>query len=196
FQRILGAMHLLGLAEPRVVIETQYGRLKPFIDGQPVDMLVLSEVAAELMAVESALLQSRSLDEARHVRAVSYALKQAMETAIRETRGALERAKEAIAAYMEKDLDRDRLLHAPAMLGEVRGTLALLQMQQASHIVAGAQRYVAHDLLLAADRQPDMAALDALANALTSVEYYLERMAEEADEFLDLILEAGVDSVA
>ena len=196
FDRVLSAMIVLGLVEPLEVFKAQYERLKPYIAGDAVEIQVLSEVAAEMVAVESALLQSRSLDEARHVRAISYALNQATETAVREARGALEHAKEAIAIFIEKEeRDYDKLSNVPAMLGEVRGTLTLIGMPKASHVIASCQRYIAQNLV-ARHEEPSFELMNALADALTSVEYYLERMSEEHDEYVDLILEVGVDSVA
>ena len=76
----------------------------------------------------------------------------------------------------------------PELIDMVRGSLFILQLSRPAEILAGAGRYVS-ERLLAGQHRPDWQEMDTLADVITSVEYYLERVANDAhggDNILDI----------
>src|SRR5690606_5865906 len=76
---------------------------------------------------------------------------------------------------------------ACVLLNSVRGSLQMLPLQRAALLVAGCRDYLQEQLIDAAI-VPDWLALDALADVVTSVDYYLERLADDDSDRSEGIL--------
>ena len=90
-----------------------------------------------------------------------------------EAKSGLSLAKRAITAYLESDGDKLHLANVPSSLQLVRGGLWFLDQQQAAKQVAACATYIQEKMLEASD-MPAESQMDTLADALTSLEYYLE----------------------
>ncbi|MCS5514966.1 Hpt domain-containing protein [Pseudomonas qingdaonensis] len=89
-----------------------------------------------------------------------------------EAHGVLQ-AKDLIADCLEAGWDRLRLQPLPGLFTQIRGALAMLMLPRAAALVRRCHDYVETHLLYA-ERLPDNAALDHLADALCSLELYLQ----------------------
>src|SRR5690606_34447573 len=79
-------------------------------------------------------------------------------------------------------------------LTQVRGGLAMIPLERAAGLLEACNGYI-QDQLLARKAVPDWQSLDTLADAITSVEYYLERLSEDCGTQGDLILDVAEDSL-
>src|SRR5690554_6439413 len=80
------------------------------------------------------------------------------------------------------------------LLHSIRGGLSLVPLERASAMLTSAEQYVT-EVLLHGKRVPDWRELDTLADAVTSIEYYLERLADGITDN-DSILRLAEDSFA
>ncbi|CAH0215364.1 hypothetical protein SRABI70_02095 [Pseudomonas sp. Bi70] len=90
-----------------------------------------------------------------------------------EARAGLALAKRAITAYLESSGDRMHLSNVPFSLQAVRGGLWFLGQERAALLVAACADYIQAQML-DSEQMPAEARLEVLADALSSLEYYLE----------------------
>jgi chemosensory pili system protein ChpA (sensor histidine kinase/response regulator) len=96
---------------------------------------------------------------------------------LRESRNTLEQVKSAIVNFIASQWDTREIEHVPGLLHSIRGGLSLIPLDRVAAMLASAERYIS-DVLLGSKQVPDWKQLDILADAVTSIEYYLERLAE------------------
>src|SRR5690606_13755510 len=97
-------------------------------------------------------------------------------------------ARQAFVAFVETNWDHAELAEVPRLLGEVSGALQMLDLPQPAHYLAGVSAYTERELIGKA-RVPSGRQLDTLADALASLEYYLEALREQRpnrDDILDV----------
>lgn len=97
-------------------------------------------------------------------------------------------AREHFVAFIETNWQHDQLTDVPRLLGEVAGALRMLELQLPADYTEGVSRYVATELL-SRHRIPSGRQLDTLADAMASLEYYLEALRERRpnrDDILDI----------
>lgn len=114
---------------------------------------------------------------------------------IAECRENLEQAKDAIIEFVANQWDRSCLEQVPETLHGVEGSLAMVPLPRAADIVGACRRYVGEQLLTS-DAVPDWQVLDTLADAITSIDYYLERIVEPGEQGDARILLVAEESVA
>ncbi|WP_273205700.1 Hpt domain-containing protein [Marinobacter subterrani] len=112
---------------------------------------------------------------------------------LRESRNTLEQVKSAIVNFIASQWDTREIEHVPGLLHSIRGGLSLIPLERVADMLASAERYIT-DVLLDSKQVPDWKQLDILADAVTSIEYYLERLAEGIGEN-DSILRVAEDSL-
>ncbi len=106
----------------------------------------------------------------------SFARNQLIEARIvvnEEAKSGLSLAKRAITSYLESDGDKMHLANVPSSLMLVRGGLLFLDQERAAEQVGACANYI-QARMLEAETMPSEQQLDTLADALTSLEYYLE----------------------
>jgi chemotaxis protein histidine kinase CheA len=113
-----------------------------------------------------------------------------------EARGALTLAKRAITAFMESDYDKLHLANLPATLHSIWGGLQMVDDPAAADVLARVAASI-QDRLLDAREAPPMQVLEALADALTSLEYYIESIGKREESNADLLrlAESSLDDV-
>ncbi len=99
---------------------------------------------------------------------------------IRESRNGLELAKEAVVNFVANQWHIDYLKELPELLASIQGSLIIAELDRAARILKSSERFVSEQLL-DDPHAPDWQTLDALADSLTSVDYYLERCASDFD---------------
>src|SRR5690606_378991 len=86
-------------------------------------------------------------------------------------------ARQAFVAFVETSWDHAELVEVPRLLQEVAGAMAMLELPQAAAYLAGVRMYTEVELL-GRKRVPNGRQLDTFADALASLEYYLEALRE------------------
>lgn len=94
---------------------------------------------------------------------------------IAESRSGLSLAKRAISSYLESDRDLMHLTNVPATLQSVAGGLSFLMIERGAEVLRACGQYI-DQRMLNTEQQPPMADLETLADAISSVDYYLESL--------------------
>lgn len=197
-KQIADTLAVLGFGQPRKVIADQLDVVNSLAKGQgePSDA-VLMDVAGALLYVEATLAgmvgptQDGGREES-HLPTTDVA--QIHQLVIKEARNGLEQAKDAIIEFIASQWNHEHLARVPELLTQVRGGLAMIPLQRAADLLNACNRYI-QEQLLARKAVPNWQNLDTLADAITSVEYYLERLAEDHATQGDLILDVAEESL-
>jgi chemosensory pili system protein ChpA (sensor histidine kinase/response regulator) len=197
-KRVADTMAVLGIGELRKRVLEQGAVLERFVQSHSeLSPDQLMAVASNILAVENALdnLTDQSTQADLPAEA-DVTLSRAKESVLRESRNGLEHAKDAIIEYIASQWDRSHLQTVPDTLRGIRGGLEIMPLPRPARILGACARYV-EEQLLAEDAAPQWSSLDTLADAITSVEYYLERLSSGVrKEENDLLLGVAEDSVA
>jgi chemosensory pili system protein ChpA (sensor histidine kinase/response regulator) len=184
FKQIGDTMGMLGLGTPRKVILEQFEVLNKFVaDQKPANNTELMDIAGALLYVEASLvgLSDRfGAGEASTPEVMQ--LNDAQQVVLKESKNLVEQIKEKIVEYI-KVTDLSLLGEAADLLMNLRGTLVMVPQVEAADI----SRSCSNILQKHVDSQDKPADLlmHALAEALSGIEYFLERL-EENSHSVDL----------
>ncbi|MCH8499015.1 MAG: chemotaxis protein [Marinobacter sp.] len=113
-------------------------------------------------------------------------LKEALYVVADEARAALTLAKRAITAFIESDYDKLHLANLPTTLHSIWGGFMVLDDPEAANVLARIAESIQKRLLDSKDI-PSQMVLEAMADALTSMEYYIETVGKRDGRNLDLL---------
>ncbi|MDQ0701259.1 chemosensory pili system protein ChpA (sensor histidine kinase/response regulator) [Pseudomonas sp. W3I7] len=198
-RQIADTLAVLGFGQPRKVIIDQLAVVLSLVQGhrEPNDA-VLMDVAGALLYVEATLagmvgtVEPESREESR---LPTTDLTQIHQLVIRESCQCLRQAKELVIDCIEADWDRQRLESLPELLSQVRGALAMIPLPRAASLMRGCTDYVDEQLMVN-DAPPTQAQLAHFAEVISSLEYYLERMLQDADAAGERVLELATQGLA
>ena len=203
-QQVANTMAVLGLGLPRKVIEDQILTIDQVVGEAAVpEDEVLMEMAGALLYVEATLRgysEDSGAAEADNQRTddtfvmPKEQIDDAHEAVIREARNGLEQAKTDIVEYIASQFDKAEIQGVPERLQSIRGGLQIIPLDRAAALLNDCAHFI-QDQLLVNDLPPDWGQLDTLADAITSIEYYLERITEGSRDN-DMILEVAELSLA
>ncbi len=189
--RVTSTLGLLRQEALRTELETQSAVLQRLLDGTLVaDDELLMGIAGAVLAVESALrdwgatipvekadapdeqLPGHEISpqaEAEHRRVVRQVMKEAKEQLVR--------LRESINTFLSEPQDRQVLEPLPQALHEVIGSLTLLSYKRAALVLRACKLFI-EQRLQGAQVLPAGEELDAFADAVMSIEYYMEAFVE------------------
>ncbi|WP_417568249.1 Hpt domain-containing protein [Marinobacter sp.] len=203
-RQVANTLAVLGLGIPRKVVTEQVELVEKLsAQTEQVDDGTLMDIAGALLYVEASLAgldaegrRQAPIDEATDtpINLGSRELGEASGALLRESRNTLEQVKSAIVNFIASQWDTREIEHVPGLLHSIRGGLSLIPLDRVADMLASAERYIT-EVLLDSKQVPDWKQLDILADAVTSIEYYLERLAEGIGEN-DSILRVAEDSLA
>ncbi|RKR79019.1 chemotaxis protein [Marinobacter nauticus] len=155
----------------------------------------LYRLADSVLGVEDAVMQivtrgitseTDALAGADRSRDESVYLQEAIWVVADEARSALTLAKRAITAFIESDYDKLHLANLPGTLRSIWGGLQMVDDPIAADVIARVATSI-QERLLDAREAPASQVLEALADALTSLEYYIEGVGRREDRNIDLL---------
>lgn len=198
-RQIADTLAVLGFGQPRKVIIDQLAVVLSLAQGQrePNDA-ILMDVAGALLYVEATLagmvgtVEPESPEDAR---LPTTDLTQIHQIVIKEARICLQQAKDMIVDYIDADWDRQHLQPLPALLTQVRGALAMIPLNRAASLVEACNGFIREHLLLD-PHEPGWEQLDHLADVISSLEYYLERLSEDPQAPGEQLLDVAQKSLA
>ncbi|MCU1762688.1 Hpt domain-containing protein [Pseudomonas sp. 14P_8.1_Bac3] len=198
-RQIADTLAVLGFGQPRKVIIDQLAVVLSLAQGQrePNDA-ILMDVAGALLYVEATLagmvgtVEPESQEDSR---LPTTDLTQIHQIVIKEVRICLQQAKDMIVDYIDADWDRQHLLGLPALLSQVRGALAMIPLSRAASLIDACNHFIREHLLPYPDA-PDWEELDSLADVITSLEYYLERLSDDPEAAGEQLLDVAEKSLA
>ncbi|CAI8800811.1 Hpt domain-containing protein [Pseudomonas serbica] len=198
-RQIADTLAVLGFGQPRKVIIDQLAVVLSLAQGQRApDDAILMDVAGALLYVEATLagmvgtVEPESQEDSR---LPTTDLTQIHQIVIKEARICLQQAKDMIVDYIDADWDRQHLQALPALLTQVRGALAMIPLSRAASLIETCNQFIREHLLLEPG-QPGWQALDSLADAITSIEYYLERLSDDPAAPGEQLLDVAQRSLA
>ncbi|MDN3650654.1 Hpt domain-containing protein [Reinekea marina] len=196
-QQLCDTMAVVGLGNPRRVLGEQITEINDTISkASEVSDLQLMDIAGALVYVE-ATLKGIATDESSfdsQASATQSDINNAHDALLREARNGLEQIKDAVVEFIGNHFDHARLEDATNQLTTIRGGLSMVPLHEAADILKCVQNYVEQKLI--GDRyQPQWDELDALADALVGVEYYLERIFRDGSGTNVELLERAAESV-
>ncbi|WP_095049472.1 Hpt domain-containing protein [Pseudomonas sp. Irchel s3h9] len=198
-RQIADTLAVLGFGQPRKVIIDQLAVVLSLAQGQrePNDA-ILMDVAGALLYVEATLagmvgtVEPESPEDSR---LPTTDLTQIHQIVIKEARICLQQAKDMIVDYIDADWDRQHLQPLPALLTQVRGALAMIPLNRAASLVEACNGFIREHLLLD-PHEPGWEALDHLADVISSLEYYLERLSDDPQASSEQLLDVAQKSLA
>jgi len=181
-RQIADTLAVLGFGQPRKVIIDQLAVVLSLAQGQrePNDA-ILMDVAGALLYVEATLagmVGTVETESAEDAQLPTTDLTQIHQIVIKEARICLQQAKDMIVDYIDADWDRQQLQALPALLTQVRGALAMIALSRAASLIEACNGFIREHLLLD-PHEPGWQQLDALADVISSLEYYLERWGDD-----------------
>lgn len=192
---------VLGFAQPRKVILDQIETIAG-LTAQTIELndATLMDIAGALLYLEATLSgmagQDDSEEQVSEQNLVPTTDVAKLHKAVfKEARTGLEQAKDHIIAFIATKWNHEHLEEVPNLLTQVRGGLEMIPLNRAARLVDSCCKYVENELL-AQQKVPSWQDLDCLADAITSVEYYLERLFEEHESKNDAILDMAQQSLA
>ncbi|WP_397450435.1 Hpt domain-containing protein [Pseudomonas sp. NA-150] len=198
-RQIADTLAVLGFGQPRKVIIDQLAVVQGLAQGQrEADDAALMDVAGALLYVEATLAGmvgtvEPASAEGSHLPTTD--LSQIHQLVIKEARIGLQQAKDMIIDYIDGPWNRQRLTPLPALLVQVRGALVMIPLARAASLLAACNEYIqAH--LLTGETPPSWSQLDSLAEAITGIEYYLERLGEDHEAPGEQVLDKAQVSLA
>jgi len=202
-QQVANTMAVLGVGLPRKVIEEQIVIIDQLVaQAELPEDEIFMEIAGALLYVEASLsgygnetgkAESASQHGATFIMPKEQ-IDNAHEAVIREARNGLEQAKTDIVEYIASQFDKAEIQDVPARLQSIRGGLQIIPLDSAAALLNNCSRFISEQLLQQ-QTAPDWGQLDTLADAITSIEYYLERLTEGSRDN-DMILEVAELSLA
>ena len=185
--RISDTLAMLGLGDLHKIIQDQNRNVNEIIQsGAQPSEVSLMEIASALLYVESSLegVQSASgnkalgdKDRENDSLLPPSEQRQLNNLVIGEASKLVTQVKEAFNTYALETANRETIKTTPDMLEQVRGVLAILNLDRAANLLYAAIDYIRNQLVRE-DIEPNRKALDLLADIITSVEYFLEAVAE------------------
>ncbi|MEM1230936.1 MAG: Hpt domain-containing protein [Pseudomonadota bacterium] len=184
--QIGNTLSLLGFSSSQATIFDQVEAINDALLQQSFELATLETVAHALIAVDETLAgATQGMGGQGEVERIT---SEAQRAVAREAREALETVKGAIVAYVSSGWDYSTLEGTPAVIDEACGALDMIPLPRPARQLAQCRQFIAGVLSRA---HPDWETLDQLADAISGVDYYLERTIEEngasAESVLDLV---------
>ncbi|MEJ2755205.1 MAG: hypothetical protein P8104_05065, partial [Gammaproteobacteria bacterium] len=153
------------------------------------DENLLIDVASDFVALESCLTEqligAAGDTSTGEVDPATEALRGARAAVLKESRRELEQAKEGIIQFIASSWSPLPLKPVPGLLRSARGSIAMIPLSCCDQILCQLIVFIEQELMRdveSSERQCDAAKMELLADALTSVEYYLERFDTKGDD--------------
>ena len=195
-ERLANTLVMLDLSKLATVAQEEASRLRGWeADSRLPDDDELYGLADSVLSIEDAVMQivtrgitseTDALARGHRGRDESVYLGEALFVVADEARGALTLAKRAITAFMESDYDKLHLANLPATLHSIWGGLHMVNDPAAASVLERVAASI-QERLLDAREAPPMQVLEALADALTTLEYYIESIGRREERNPDLL---------
>ncbi|MFO7603676.1 MAG: Hpt domain-containing protein, partial [Gammaproteobacteria bacterium] len=175
---------MLGYGTQRKTVQEQVAVMQSMVDGQrDMDDNSLMNIASAILFIETSLKEpggqkARPAEGDHHEdRMRDPEFRQLMASVLAEARNELNKVKESVNNFSLSPRNTSLLKDVPPMLDRIRGSLAMLNLERAESLIDSAEGFVRHKILQA-DKAPNETELDALADAISSIEYYMESLVD------------------
>ncbi|HEX7036871.1 MAG TPA: Hpt domain-containing protein [Pseudomonadales bacterium] len=184
-KQIASTLSLLGFESSRSIVLDQIEALGALIAAGRADESAILNVAGALVQVDENLasLTQTGRGEAEKI------TDEAQRAVAQQIRADLDQVKQSIVDYVSSQWDVRHLQEVPGQLDAIHGALRMIPLAEAAEAIRRCRRYLHEELM--AGHVPTWEELDRLADAVSGIDYYLERLASEnpggADDVLDVV---------
>ena len=194
--RVADTLGMLGLGVARKVVQQQRDAMQAILDGSvAANEDALLDVAGALLYVDATLDDqvarlgsSEPGGDSADNELFAGETRQVVDTIVREAIANFVQARQALVAFVETSWQHEQLSEVPRLLAEVSGALRMMELALPADYLVAVSRYTENELI-ARQRVPNGRQLDTLADALASLEYFLEALRDQRgnrDEILDI----------
>ena len=184
-KQIGSTLSLLGFESSKSIILDQIDVLNRVTEGHALDQPTLLAVAGALVQVDENLASFTHGGKGEAERITD----DAQRTVAAEGRQGLDAVKQSIVDYVSSGWDARHLEHTESQLASICGALDMIPLPRASRLLHSCSSYISSKMT--GQQPPGWEALDHLADAISGVDYYLERLTENnsvgADDILELV---------
>ncbi len=174
FKQIADTLLMLGLVDPQMLMQKEHDHIQKLMDArQSFKPSLLASSVSALLKVESAVANLPSGGSGES----SGQLNAAQQVVVREARHLLEAVKETINDFLATQHETESFSHLGDWLSKLSGSLRMIPLNDAAHLVDGIHQVVRDHLLEAS--APNEAVLEPLAESMSGLEYYLERISND-----------------
>lgn len=190
---------MLGLGVPRQLLLDQVVALQAVAQGRAAfDDAGLMALAGAVLHVESALDDLVAMQQhdaaASDTRAQSPAAgvlneaeyRHLLSAVIREAKADMSRVKDDIMGFINAPMRHSMLVDVPRVITRIMGSLSMLAQDRVATVLAACKKLI-HDELVERQTIPSQSELDALAEVISGVEYYLEALDEERADRTEIL---------
>ncbi|MDZ7686693.1 MAG: Hpt domain-containing protein [Gammaproteobacteria bacterium] len=186
-EQISGTLSVIGLTQHLDPVANQIKTIRGLQEsGETPSEDALLDIARSLLEIESSL-KSLVGDEEEGEGEGFGRVSTAEATVLKETRTGLASCKDTVVAYVAADYDKAKVEGLPERLVALRGGLQIINQMRSAEVLAACAAYV-RVRLIGGSESPSFDDMNDLADAITSIDYYLERYLESpGDPYLQMI---------
>ena len=184
-ERVSDTLGMLGLGVARRVVQEQRDAVQSVVNGdRAADESTLLDIAGALLYVEASLddqvqhLGGTPAGEDASAKLPSIETRRVMQALVKEAQTNFTRAKQCFVGFIESSWDADQLKEAPELLDQVAGALRIVELPEPAGYLDAIGRFTERELL-EKRRVPGVVQMETLADALASLEYFLEAQGEQ-----------------
>jgi len=187
-RKIADTLGMVGRGELRERMKGQANRINEIVAGDVIpDESVLMEIAGDILFVETSVSNlvpahaaPAAIEKARQVgitpeKEGEFSL--LVQAVFSEASVDMAHIRGSIAAFIESPDDKKQIAEVPQRFCTVAGALKMLGLTDASDLLEFTANYI-NDQFICKGSVPDVTQTNALADAITSLEYYMEAVVE------------------
>lgn len=177
-RQVASTLEILDLEVARSMLADQLTVVVACAEGQQeLSSDLLLQMAESILFVEAELDALIGEGGGSGIESRDQYVAQATDAVIAAGLANLQQVKGAIYAFIAQKNDYDQLEQVPALLREAYGNLLMISLNTAGQLVFSVAQYVEDDIL-AQSTAPTPQVMDTLAEIISRVEHYLEKLAE------------------
>ena len=179
-KKISDTLAIAGYAPARQTALTITSQLATYGSNQQASRAELTPIVSNVVLLENVLkawpLQGDD-DEATmdDVQQTAYMLGSAQQALVAEVHNSIEQVKDAIVGYISSRNEKQHLQEVPRLLNEMQRAMAIIDYHRLAEIIKSCGNYVSKELIRGTV-PPQWQDIDALADSIISVEYYLDSL--------------------
>lgn len=189
-QQIGNTLSLLGFQSSRATLFDQVERLTGWLEAGELEQADAMSIASVLLQVDENLASIISGGTTEVERITTSAQKS---VAI-ESRNGLELVKQSVMDFVSSGWDRTPLAGNCERLDAISGALDVIPLPRAARLLTEIRTYM--DYLLSSNDEPNWEQLDHFADAISGVDYYLERVSQDGRSTASNVLSQVESSLA
>ena len=184
-KQIGSTLSLLGFESSKSIVNDQVDILNEAQDGAELEQSSLISIASALVQVDENLasFSQGGKDEAELI------FDSAQKAVTVEARQGLDQVKQDVVDFISSEWDPRHLAETAARISSICGALDIVPLTRASSLLASCGRYV--ESALSGGHTPTWQEMDLFADAISGIDYYLERIGETSsfgvEDVLDLV---------